>query len=231
VNPPAKLTLPEPNGQVTRLADHSGYVTPAGVLTPVTSILSATSPAESKARLEAWKQRLGADAERITANACRRGSWCHEQIENHLQGKPVAKHLAFQGYLNTMLPWVKENVVEPLAIEKPIWHPAGFSGTFDLLAFCSEWMDVTILDWKTSRRLRSPDLVDNYLDQLGAYSLGLQHTYGIRPTKGVLVIGRPVGTRPDVWEIDDHELARREDKFLSRVAQFHAIHQQCGLAS
>jgi hypothetical protein len=79
---------------------------------------------------------------------------------------------------------------------------------------------VTLIDWKTSKRARSPDLVDNYLDQLGAYSLGLQHTYDVRPSRGVLVIGRPVGNKPDVWEIDQQELRRREAKFLKRVEQY-----------
>jgi len=222
-----RATLQEPSCTITRRADRTGYETPIGTLPNVTTILGATSPAESKARLEAWKERP--DAERISANACRRGTWCHEQIENYLSGKPVAKHLAFQGYLNTMLPWVVENVVEPLAMEKPIWHPSGFSGTFDLLAYCAHWNEVSIIDWKTSRRPRTPDLVDNYLDQLGAYSLGLQHTYEIRPFKGVLVIGRPVGTRPDVWEIDEYELARREDKFLERVAQYQQLLGQTGV--
>ena len=38
--------------------------------------------------------------------------------------------------------------------------------------------------------------LDNYYDQLGAYSLGLQYAYDIKPEKGVLCIGRPTGTNP-----------------------------------
>ena len=42
--------------KITRKADHSGYLTPLGVMPPVTTILSETSPPESKAALEAWKR-------------------------------------------------------------------------------------------------------------------------------------------------------------------------------
>lgn len=214
-----RLQFPDTVAPVERRQDRKGYETPAGTLPSVTTILGATSPPESKARLEAWLQRPGAAKE--SAAACRRGTWVHEQIENHLQGLPVQRHLAFNGYLKSALPWVQENVVEPLAMELPIWHPAGFSGTFDLLAFCAHWCEVTIVDWKTSKRKRGPDLIDNYLDQLGAYSLGLQHTYGVKPERGALVIGRPTGTWPDVEIIDLAELERREQKFLYRLEQYH----------
>lgn len=213
-----RLQFPDIDAGVTRNEDKRGYQTPIGVLPGVTTILGATSSPEAKARLKAWLERPGAEQE--SARACRRGSWVHEQLESHLQGLPVQRHLAFGAYLRSMMPWVDANVVEPLAIEKPIWHPSGFSGTFDLLAYCSEWPEVTLIDWKTSKRPRSGDLVDNYLDQLAAYRLGLDHTYHVRPQRGVLVIGRPAATRPDVWVIDNAELDRREAKFLRRVEQY-----------
>ncbi len=213
-----RLQFPDIKAPVERRQDRKGYETPAGCLPSVTTILGETSSPEAKARLKAWLERPGAAQE--SAAACRRGTWCHEQLENHLQGLPVQRHLAFNGYLKSMLPWVQENVVEPLAMEKPIWHPAGFSGTFDLLAFCAHWPEVTIIDWKTSKRARGPELVDNYCDQLGAYSLGLQHTYHVRPERAALVIGRPTGTKPDVWILDSDELAHREEKFLDRLDQY-----------
>ena len=206
---------------VRRNEDRRGYETPAGVLTGVTTILGATSSPEAKARLEAWLQRPGAAQE--SQKACKRGSWVHEQLERHLEGLPIQRSLAFNGYLNSILPWVEHNIIEPLAMEKPIWHPAGFAGTFDLLAFCADWPEVTLIDWKSSKRKRGPDLIDNYLDQLGAYSLGLQHTYDVKPTRAVLVIARPVGNRPDVEIIDAVELERREQKFLRRVEAYQQL--------
>ena len=53
--------------KITRKADHSGYVTPLGVMPPVTTILSETSPPESKAALEAWKRRTPVEYQKTGA--------------------------------------------------------------------------------------------------------------------------------------------------------------------
>ena len=147
----------------------------------------------------------------------------HEQVERHLMGQATENHLAFGGYLRNILPWVKENVVEPLAMEAPVWFPRGHlgaAGTFDLLAYCAHWQDVTLIDWKSSKRRRSADLVAGYMAQLGAYSLGLKHTYDIEPTRAALVIGRPTGSWPDVWMLDHKELAAEEVNFLERLDRY-----------
>lgn len=210
--------FPEPDQSIKRREDRTGYETPIGTLPSVTTILGATSSPEAKARLEAWLQRPGAHEESM--RACKRGSWVHEQLENHLQGKPVKRHLAFNGYLQSMMPWVEQHIIEPCMIEAPVWHPAGFSGTFDLLCWMDQYPELTILDWKTSARPRGPDLVDNYLDQLAGYRMAISHTYLVTPQRGALVIGRPAASKPDVWIIDQDELDRRELKFLGRVKQY-----------
>ena len=210
--------FPDADNSIRRREDRTGYETPMGTMPSVTTILGATSSPEAKARLKAWLERPGAHEE--SARACKRGSWVHEQLENHLQNLPVKRHLAFNGYLQSMMPWVEANIIEPCMIEAPIWHPAGFSGTFDLLAWCDQWPELTLVDWKTSKRPRSADLIDNYADQLAAYRAGLSHTYSVTPQKGVLVIGRPAATKPDVWIFDEEELDRRERKFMGRVRDY-----------
>ena len=212
--------FPEPDLSIKRREDRTGYETPIGTLPSVTTILGATSSPEAKARLEAWLQRPGAHEE--SKRACKRGSWVHEQLENHLQGKPIKRHLAFNGYLQSMLPWVEQNIIKAEMIEAPVWHPAGFSGTFDCCAWLDQYPELCIVDWKTSARPRGPDLVDNYLDQLAAYRAALSHTYLVTPQRGALVIGRPAASKPDVWIIDQDELDRRELKFLGRVKQYQA---------
>ena len=94
-----------PADDVRRKDDKTGYVTPMGELPSVTTIIGETAPEESKRRLEQWLKRPNAAKE--SALACKRGSWMHQQIENYLQGKPVEKHLAFGGYLDSILPGSK----------------------------------------------------------------------------------------------------------------------------
>ena len=84
----------------------------------------------------------------------------------------------------------------------------------------ADWPEVTLVDWKTSKRHRTADLVDNYLDQLGAYSLALSHTYSVTPNKAMLVIGRPSATKPDIWEVNEEELDQLEVQFIERLQRY-----------
>ena len=206
--------------KIKRKPDHSGYVTPIGVLPPVTTVLSETSSPESKAALEAWRRRTPVEYQKLGAI---RGSWVHSACEHYHETGEWLNHLAHGSYLRTMIPWIEDNIVEPILMEAPIYHPAGFSGTFDNLCFCAEWPELTLLDYKTSKRSKTanPTYLSSYLAQLGAYSLGLQHTYHVEPEKGVLCIGRPSGSA-EIVVIDKDELKRQEQKFLERLKQFHA---------
>ena len=206
--------------KVTRKADHSGYETPLGVMPPVTTILSATDPDDKKQALEAWRRRTPVEYQKQGA---KRGTWVHSATEHYHNTGEWQEHLAHGGYLRSMKGWIEDNIVEPILMETPIYHEKGFSGTFDLLCFCAEWPELTLLDYKTSKRSKIGQMtyLDNYYDQLGAYSLGLQYAYDIKPEKGVLCIGRPTGTKPEIFEIDETELERRERKFLRRLDLFY----------
>ena len=121
-----------------------------------------------------------------------------------------------------MLPWVKENVVTPIAMERPIWHPAGFSGTFDLLAYTKEHGDEPVLiDYKTSTksRLANPSLLRDYCDQLSAYRAGIAHTYGVQVNHACLVIG--LANQLELKSMGKFVLDYHKNSFMERVEEFH----------
>lgn len=121
------------------------------------------------------------------------------------------------GYARGLKSWIGENVQAIHAIEFSIHHPAGFAGTCDAL------LDVggklTIVDWKTSARARSDDMLLNYIHQLGAYSVGLKHLTGISAEAGAIVVARRSGA-PQVRLLTPLELAQAEDSFLTRMATY-----------
>lgn len=224
---------PDPLGDsavsVQRLPDHSGYeVKGFGVLAPVTTVLNRTS--KGKERLEKWLKRPGAEAASKAART--RGTWTHQQIENWICGLPTEKHFAFSSYFRNVRPWLEENFIRAVGIEKPIWHPmpAGFAGTFDCLGYAKGEKDpegelLTLMDWKTSQndRRKTPDLVIEYCHQLGAYAAGIRNTFGIEVERALLVIARPHGDGPDVWDFTAAELAEFEAAFLSRVSSYYEL--------
>lgn len=222
------LSLPNPRGVVKRKDDKSGYYTPCGALPGATTILSATSA--GKERLEQWKKRP--DAEAIGLAARSRGTWLHSQTEEwilaHAAGTSyeAKPHFAFGGYWRNMRPWLETHWTQLVALEQPIYHPSRFAGSFDALgyvAYGDEPEQLTLLDWKTSAKPRTADLVEDYFCQLGAYAKGIDYVYGVRPERALLVIARPHGTTPDIWELDSGELKLATNRFMHRLDAYYTM--------
>ena len=76
-----------------------------------------------------------------------------------------------------------------------------------------------VVDWKTSQRERSEEMLTNYIDQLGAYSLGLTSLTGIRPVGALIVIARRTGA-PQVRQLSSLELRGSEGRFLDRCETY-----------
>jgi len=133
------------------------------------------------------------------------------------------------GYARSLSDWITENVTEIFASEFSIHHPAGFAGTCDALVGLKN-NELVLADWKTSVS-RKTKLDDeglerlppghSYIDQCGAYSLGLKHLTGLQPTGAAIILARRCGT-PNVHSMSARDLADAEDSFMSRVEQYFA---------
>lgn len=230
MNPPERLkALPDARGVAIRARDKSGYTAPGiGFVPGVTTILGATSA--GKERLKQWLQRP--DAQAISDAAKTRGTWTHEAIETwidaHTAGSPPPdpKHFAFGGYWRNMRPWLEQHWDQAVALERSVYHPSGFAGSFDALGYANygnEPEALTLFDWKTSKRRRDVDLVEDYFCQLGAYAKALNYVYGVRPERALLVIARPMGTTPDIWELDSDELCAATNRFEKRLQRYYTM--------
>jgi len=133
------------------------------------------------------------------------------------------------GYARGLSDWIVANTTEIFASEFSIHHPAGFAGTCDALIGMKN-NELVLADWKTSvGRKTTPDedglerLPEghSYIDQCGAYSLGLKHLTGLQPTGAVVVLARRCGA-PNVHSMSARELADAECSFLARVERYFA---------
>jgi ATP-dependent exoDNAse (exonuclease V) beta subunit len=173
--------------------------------------------------------KTGAKLARQTAN--KRGCWktskdglerCPGSItrwglERAIQGAPRVPWSA-AGYARGLRSWIADNVTAIHAIEFSIHHAGGFAGTCDAL------LDISgkgpyIVDWKTSIRERSEDMLTNYIDQLGAYSLGLKSLTGIQAEGAYVVVARRTGA-PQLRELTQLELFGAEARFEQRVERY-----------
>jgi hypothetical protein len=138
-------------------------------------------------------------------------------IERAIQGAPRVPWSA-AGYARGLRGWIGKNVTAIHSVEFSIHHSAGFAGTADALLDI-QGKGPIIVDWKTSQRERSEEMLVNYQDQLGAYSLGLRAMTGIRAKGGVIVVARRTGA-PQVRELSELEIRGCESRFLERCETY-----------
>lgn len=123
------------------------------------------------------------------------------------------------GYARGLSEWIVNNVTEIFASEFSIHHPAGFAGTCDALLGLKGHSGIVVGDWKTSVNRKVLDESHSYVSQIGAYSLGLQHLTGLRPTSGIIVLARRCGA-PQTHSLDFDQLKRAEVSFMDRVERY-----------
>ena len=134
-------------------------------------------------------------------------------IERAIQGAPRVPWSA-AGYARGLRGWIGKNVTAIHAVEFSIHHAAGFAGTCDALLDI-QGKGPMVIDWKTSQRERSEEMLTNYIDQLGAYSLGLRSLTGIKAAGAFVVVARRTGA-PQLRELSELELRGAESRFLER---------------
>ena len=137
-------------------------------------------------------------------------SWA---LEKAAQGAPKVPWSA-SGYARGLRGFILERVSAIHAVEFSI-HKDAFAGTCDALVDI-EGKGPFIVDWKTSANARSEEMLANYCDQAGAYSLGLRSLTGIQAKGALIVVSRRSGA-PQIRELSDLELRGAECRFTERA--------------
>jgi hypothetical protein len=162
------------------------YLTPDGKNYPsITTILAADK--KKIAQINAWKARVGhAEAKKIVAKASARGTSLHTEIEEYiLEG--TQRRLPF-----SMFPYVRPTIDKYLgkiyAVEKGVYsHVLKAAGTFDCFA---QWDGVnSLIDWKSSKKMKQESWIENYLLQASFYSMCIFELKKIQVKQVVILIG------------------------------------------
>lgn len=205
-----------PSGARHYLCPVSGTKLPS-----VTTILSATSP-EKKELLE-WKKRVGeAQAEQIKKEALALGTLMHTHLENFIMGQPrpggnnVARLMA-ERMADQIIERGLVNVDEVWGSEITLYYPELFAGTTDLVGIYRG--KPAIIDFKTAKKMRSREMIDDYFHQLGAYSLAHNELHETEIKTGVIfMVTRDYEFETFIVEGDEFE--EYKSKFLDRLEQF-----------
>ena len=152
-------------------------------------------------------------------------TWALKRVRPHVP--PVG--FSAKGYARGLSDWIADNVTEIFASEFSIHHPAGFAGTADALLTVKGKQGIHVVDWKTSvgrKTDRDDRLPSNhsYIDQCGAYSLGLTYLTGLKAAGAIIVLARRCGA-PNVHYMNSEELEAAECSYLARChSYFEQLH-------
>ena len=173
------------------------YVTPQGKLPSITTVLSILS----RDAIKAWRARVGEkEANKISTKASRRGTNVHAMCEHYINNDLDAKKYLpnDRETFNSLKPVLDEHLDNIYAQELPLWSSyLGVAGRVDCIA---EWDGkLSVIDFKTSRKLKKKEYISNYFQQCAAYAVMWEERTGIPINKIVVVIAVD-GEEPQVFE-------------------------------
>lgn len=169
--------------------DKRYYTTSSGqTFKSVTTILSERT---DKTALLEWKKRVGEEmAQRISQQASVRGNAIHNLCERYLRN--FDDYIEGEGPVNVynfknLKCILDRHVDDVLGIELPLYSPLlKAAGRTDLVAHFDS--NLSIIDFKTSKKPKKEDWIQNYFVQATTYSLMFEELYGIKvPQLAILI--------------------------------------------
>lgn len=165
------------------------YVLPDGVkLKSVTTVLSEKS---DKTALFEWKKRIGEEqAQRITTQASIRGTSFHNIAERYILNEEDYKKKEMPVNIesfNQIKPILDNSVDNIYGTELALYSKVlGAAGRTDLVA---EYEGIpSIIDYKTSRKIKKEKWIENYFLQSTIYSMMFEYHYKIKIPQIVILM-------------------------------------------
>jgi len=192
------------------------YLSPKGNKLPsVTTVLGYFK----KAQIVEWRNRVGAkEANSIANRAATRGTKFHAMMERYLKNEhdilfknvmPDMKQ-AFNDIKSTI------DLIDNIHyIESPLYSETlGIAGRTDVIAEYSG--TPSIIDFKTSQKLKKEEWIDNYFEQGTAYSLMYEELTSFKIEQIVVIISVSGMSEPQVF------VKNRKDYIDSLITKINA---------
>ena len=173
------------------------YRTPEGKLYPsVTTVMSHAS----KESIKAWRERVGEEeANKISNQAATRGTKIHDLCENVLLNNDIDTSnlsLLDKQMWDRFRPEL-DRINNIHAIEDPLYsNHLRMAGRVDCIA---EWDGkLSVIDFKTSRKPKRKEWIDNYFMQCTSYAIMFEEMTGI-PVSQIVVAITVEGEQPQIF--------------------------------
>jgi len=157
------------------------YQTPDGNVYPSITTLLGDQP-EKKRMIAEWRARVGEEeANKIARQSASRGTDLHNLMEKYILGDDIDPKKIMPSTLarfRIVQKCIDDNLQLVYASETPIFSDIlRIAGTADLIC---EWDGkVTVIDFKTSRKRKTREMITDYFMQATAYSIMFEEHTGI----------------------------------------------------
>ncbi len=214
-------------------------------LPSVTTIISSMSDDKW---LDDWKKRIGEEkANAISKFSANRGTCMHMFNENYLSSTlknkkdklldtlektsiwginegftpdeiEVGRKLFFNFYNAQIFDKVKEVIIQ----EKMLYNfmGGGYAGRVDLI-YADSLDNHVICDFKTSKKPKQYEWVDNYKMQLSAYYVAYYKMTGKLPSHAEIWISNEQDYTPQIFTVSKNEIKKYFKDFMNGVIEYH----------
>ena len=192
------------------------YETPAGPLVSITTVIHHFTPDGIKQ----WRENMGEDvANYIMRTSSIRGTRVHKLVDSFLSNESLANitreyGVTAVGLFNLMRPAL-ERISNIVAVEKRVYStdPAIMvAGTTDCVADYEGIL--SIIDFKTSSKMREQDTVDSWMIQATFYALAWECLTGQKISQLVIICATEDG-QTEVFKSEPSEYVERLKKLIA----------------
>jgi hypothetical protein len=174
-------------GELKRETNPDGsrtYLTPSGFSYP--SVTTVTSLYNKDSILE-WRKRVGdEEANRVSNRAAIRGTRIHNLCEHYLLGENIVPDIFDKEMFSSIIPYL-DRIDNIHALESPLYSDyLKVAGTVDCIAEYEG--NLSIIDFKTSSRVKKRDDIHNYFMQTAAYAVAFEELTRIPVNRLVIIM-------------------------------------------
>lgn len=216
-------------------------------LPSVTTIIGAMT---DKSGLDQWRKRVGEkEADRISKLSANRGTLMHLFIENFITSTQPTQKERLMESLKVTTEWAKENrftseeltigrklffnfytygsfdvVKEVILHEERLWSlkGGGYAGRVDDIYRDTNGLAV-VADYKTSRKPKKEEWIENYKMQISAYWVAYWERHGEKPDRAEIWISNEQDDTPQIFTLREAEIKKYYAKFISLVKAYHQM--------
>ena len=156
-------------------------------LLKLVSITSVTSHFNKEIFVK-WRKRVGVEeADKITKAATSRGTDMHTLVENYLYNRDLPSVQPISDFLFKIAKIELNRINNIYCLEGALYSKQlGVAGTTDCIAEFDE--ELAVIDFKTSKKPKPRDWIENYFVQAMFYGMALYEMTGIRVKKLVIIM-------------------------------------------